>query len=315
MGTRGGLLIDPVKVIRAFQWLKANNDLYRPCNLSNISNFTICNSLDEQNFFGNVSSMRETVKCLEEVSFAPVDYCVSKSRAKTISDIPSLFIPRNDATPVSIYEMELGEEKAFPWLFPLGKFGFTFPRKQSVAPSMYFRIRLCNRHGFRRKNLTYLLHAAVSYDKLMLKKEIGIFMKMLKGNSNNDSQTLTTAKDVRFGHNENNLHNSYMFMKNIRGTVAYFRNALYNFLAMFHCLGPPTLFMTLSADDLHWPELGMILENLSYEDASARKSFYSSMRSDPLMTAIHFDRRFSALLKFVINGHEKPLGSVKDYFA
>ena len=72
--------------------------------------------------------------------------------------------------------------------------------------------------------------------------------------------------------------------------------------------------MTLSADDLHWPELGIILENLSYNDAVNKGSFMSSMRSDPLLTAIHFERRFSALLKFVIFGKMQPLGKVKDFF-
>ena len=110
------------------------------------------------------------------------------------------------------------------------------------------------------------------------------------------------------------LQSSYMFMKSIRGTVAYFRNALYDLLAMFRSLGPPTLFMTLSADDLHWPELGIILENLSYNDAVNKGSFMSSMRSDPLLTAIHFERRFSALLKFVIFEKMQPLGKVKDFF-
>ncbi|WAR07965.1 hypothetical protein MAR_017923 [Mya arenaria] len=61
---------------------------------------------------------------------------------------------------------------------------------------------------------------------------------------------------------------------------------------MFRCLGPPTLFMTLSADDLHWPELGMSLEDLSYDEAINCQSFYTGMRSDPLLTAVHFDRSY-----------------------
>ena len=140
-------------------------------------------------------------------------------------------------------------------------------------------------------------------------------MKMYKGNINSGLEMRTTAADVRSRNtNPEILQNSYMFMKHIRGTVAYFRNALYDLLAMFRCLGPPTLFMTLSADDLHWPELGMLLENLSYEEAIQKQSFFSSTRSDPLMTAIHFDRRFSALMKFVVHGPTKPLGLVKDWF-
>lgn len=116
--------------------------------------------------------------------------------------------------------------------------------------------------------MTYLLHAVVSYDKLCLKQEIGACMKMYKNSRNNDCCTTTPAADVRSrGTNPDMIQNSYIFMKHIRGTVAYFRNALYDLLAMFRCLGPPTLFMTLSADDLHWPELGMCLENLTYEEA------------------------------------------------
>ena len=49
-------------------------------------------------------------------------------------------IQRNNANPVSIYEKPYGEEQAFPWLFPQGKYGFTYERKMKISPSMYFRI-------------------------------------------------------------------------------------------------------------------------------------------------------------------------------
>jgi hypothetical protein len=80
-------------------------------------------------------------------------------------------------------------------------------------------------------------------------------------------------------------------MKNIRGTVAYFRNQLYNLLSMFKFLGPPTLFMTLSADDLHWTELGMLINNVNYESAALQNNFLDDMRRDPLLTATHFEKK------------------------
>ena len=81
----------------------------------------------------------------------------------------------------------------------------------------------------------------------------------------NDNNAPVTAGRVKTLQNRSDLlENSYMFMKNIKRTVAYFRNMLYNLLAAFHCLGPPTLFITLSADDLHWPELGMSLEEIVF---------------------------------------------------
>ena len=48
---------------------------------------------------------------------------------------------------------------------------------------------------------------------------------------------------------------AYKFLKNIRGSPAYWQNELYDVLAMLHKLGIPTWFLTLSAADLHWPEM------------------------------------------------------------
>ena len=327
IGSRGCFLTDPFKVVRGFVWLKANNRLYANTRIADL-NLNSCNSDDSTICSTDFPVIRDTVSCLEHVTFAPVEYCSNTETggqsslrntnlgSSVSSQASPLLIPLNDATPVSIYEMPFGEEKAFPWLFPSGKFGFTYPRRKSIQPSLYFRYRLNNRHGYWRRDISYMLHAAVSYDKHLLKKDIGICMKMRKGFSDTGPGLPTTAADVRSRNTDPDiLQNLYMFMKNIRGTVAYFRNALYDLLAMFRCLGPPTLFMTLSADDLHWPELGMLLENLSYAEAVSKHSFFSSMRKDPLMTAIHFDRRFTALMKYVIHGPVKPLGIVKDFFA
>lgn len=39
------------------------------------------------------------------------------------------------------------------------------------------------------------------------------------------------------------------------------------------------------------------------------------MKKDPLLTALHFEKRFKPLMKSVISGKQKPLGEVTDYFA
>ena len=48
---------------------------------------------------------------------------------------------------------------------------------------------------------------------------------------------------------------AYKFLKNIRGSPAYWQHELYDVLAMLPCLDIPTWFLTLSAADLHWPEM------------------------------------------------------------
>ena len=59
------------------------------------------------------------------------------------------------------------------------------------------------------------------------------------------------------------------------------------------------------ADDLHWPELGILLESIDYHEAARKASFLGSMCEDSLMAAIHFERRFDALMKYVINSQER----------
>ena len=79
-----------------------------------------------------------------------------------------------------------------------------------------------------------------------------------------------------------------MFMKNIRGTPAYWKSTLLDLLAMFRCLGPPTLLMTFSANDMHWLELIMQLTGWSYDEARNYGNAISIVKKDPLIFAIAY---------------------------
>ena len=296
-------LINPKRVWNAMLWLKENNHLYSHVNLD-INNGLIPGISGE-------NCEPQAIIPVDEDTLIPIDYIPTR----TTPTYPSIRVPRSTSSPVSIYEHMNGEELAFPWLFPHGRFGFNYNRAIKITPSMYFRCRLYNRHGYWRKDILYLLHAAVSFDMLQLKHQISICLKMTHGSCYDATIAPVTAGYIR--NRENSaflLQNSYMFMKKIRGTIAYFRNALNNLLSMLRSVGPPTLFITLSADDMHWPELGMCLDGITYEFASHRATNYDSMRSDPLLSAIHFDRRFAALFKYIIKDKDSPLGSVSDYF-
>ena len=48
---------------------------------------------------------------------------------------------------------------------------------------------------------------------------------------------------------------AYKFLKNVRGSPAYWQDQLYDVLAMLQMLGIPTWFLALSHADLHWPEM------------------------------------------------------------
>ena len=86
-----------------------------------------------------------------------------------------------------------------------------------------------------------------------------------------------------------------------------------NLLATVRCLGPPILFVTLSADDNNWPELKMSLQNITYEEAARNSSANEQMRKDPLLTSLHFERRWRAFLKYILK--TKVNLKVNDFFA
>ena len=166
----------------AFHWVEQNSHLYNKISLSPLE---LC-VLMQSNINNTCQEDQETIQShdnmLEENILAPVNYSVPNNSdvSQGNSNTNVIRIPRNNANPVSIYEIPYGEEQAFPRLFPQGKYGFTYERKLKNSPSMYFRYRLFNKHVFWRKDMTYLLHAAVSYDSMLLKKQINICMKMRK---------------------------------------------------------------------------------------------------------------------------------------
>ncbi len=305
--------VRPSYLQKAFKWLQENNHLY-----TRTTDTLNSKPSETDNTCRRCHVDQEQCDSIEENSLIPIDYTVPHvpDTLNPSHDLPVINVARSAEAPVNIYDIEYGEEKAFPWLFPTGVGGFrgTY-HPQKISPSIYFRYRFYNRNAQWRTDITYLLHSAAMSDILALKQSIGVYMKMRKPSVLSQGGVPLTVADVKHScSNPNITETSYMFMKKIRGTVAYFKNALYNVLAMFRSLGPPTIFMTLSADDLHWPELGMLLENISYDEAQQKNSFMSSMRHNPLMTAIHFERRFKALMKHVIHAKHKPLGNVKDWF-
>ena len=242
-------LIRPHILQSAFKWLKQNNHLYTNFDLNStfVNNEHHTTSTSETN--EDITS--DNVDALEENAFIGVDYQPPDHNQGDIRS-HNLYIPKSTYSPVAIYEIDHGEEHTFPWLFPSGRNGFTENRQHQIGFSMYLKARLLNYKKPWCKDITYLLHAATASDVLQLKRQIGTYMRMTKSSTNNSAINLRTAEHIRSMSDKSDiLHNSYMFMNNIRGTVAYFRNALNNLLAMLRTIGPPTLFVTLSADDLH----------------------------------------------------------------
>ena len=90
---------------------------------------------------------------------------------------------------------------------------------------------------------------------------------------------------------------------------------------MFRTLGPPTFFLTLSADDMNWTDLLYILANRDGMDLTEQqaKDLPTTQRKRllcryPVIVALHFSHRFNSFRKFILNGDGKPIGEILDYF-
>ena len=113
--------------------------------------------------------------------------------------------------------------------------------------------------------------------------------------------------------NQNVLDSFYTFVREIRGTAGYWKRVLLDLLAKITTLGPPTWFITLSANDLHWPDLMTFLK--SDENDKNEHSQVHLVRKNPIMAAHNFVRRWKCLFKHVIlNSNRGAVGEVTDYF-
>lgn len=119
------VLARPKMIIKALKLLQENNNLYINVNLSN---------LDQLN--------------CQSVCDAPgieVEESGTIFNIFTVSSNPSqCTVPSVKSKPVNIKDIEHGEEKAFPWLYPYGKNGLTFSKQQTLTDVQYYQSRLYN---------------------------------------------------------------------------------------------------------------------------------------------------------------------------
>ena len=144
---------------------------------------------------------------------------------------------------------------------------------------------------------------------------VGSHVKMHHMKKRHEEEQQLTAGSLRDLLNNPELSDScYGFMHNMRGTIAYWQRAK---LAMFRTLGPPTFFITLTADDMNWPDLLYVLAKRSGMDISKEKVSSEQkcelLCSDPITTARHFLQRFAKFIPF-LKSSAKPISEIVDYF-
>ena len=317
-------------VIRALQWLRQHNSLYRDIEIEEVSD----DALSSQSPVNEVELDAEG-----ESSVIRRDLQLPNVEVSNLinSNAPVHQLQRVQGAPISIYTCTNAEQMAFPWLYPDGTNGYKTSRDPPITTLDYFQSRHLSSDARWASHIPYLFWSVNVLEQRRLNENISVAIRMrsCSGNTRTSSRSVRrqssddasreeqqlTAGDLRDMSNNPELSDScYGFMHNMRGTIAYWQRAKMDLLAMFRTLGPPTFFITLTADDMNWPDLLYVLAkragmDISMEDVDSMSSVQKRelLCSDPVTTARHFSQRFQKFIAFM-KSSSKPIGEIVDYF-
>ena len=134
-----------------------------------------------------------------------------------------------------------------------------------------------------------------------------------------NSLTASEIRNMNTSHLRNLIFSdqAYIFMKNIKGSPAYWQRFMYDVLAMIKQLGPPSWWMTFSCADLRWNEIYKILSKLQGKELTDQEidlMTYNEkckmLNSNPVVVAKHFQYRLETLFKEVLLGSGEPIGKI-----
>jgi hypothetical protein len=296
------------RVLVALAWLKDHNPLYKDVVIDSGSH----NAESESDNSAINESVNFIESCAMSSSYVPPN--VSLQNAFN-SDFQRTEFPRITSKPASIFTEERTEELCFPHLYPFGKCGLKHQRQPPITDLEYFRHRLLCTDVRWRKDFAWIFWALNTFEIRKLYSSINIVTRT-RTQTAGDSQLLTASGVITGLDSSEFISNSYSFMKNIRGTAAYWRDQLHNLLAKINTLGAPTWFLTLSAND-HWPDL---LKNLAPDLTEEQCNNMTGQKrwdlftTEPIKAAVHFNRRFNAFIRLILKSKNEPLGHIQDYW-
>ena len=208
-----------------------------------------------------------------------------------------------------------------PTKYPSGKYGLNTEKKTKLTAQKYFNQRLLNVDGRFAADIEYLLTAQYIVESKQVMDNINIAFRQTQGRLHR-GQALTAgavlnqqviSEMVQKDH-------AYQFLKNVRGSPAYFQKIMYDVLGMIRQLGLPTWFLTLSAADMQWPDVIQTIARqygtILTEDSVKSISFEEKSKwlwQNPVTAARHFQYQLNSLFNIFLKSSANPLGKLEDY--
>jgi hypothetical protein len=140
---------------------------------------------------------------------------------------------------------------AFPTLFPRGQASFNESRDKAVDPDEYIRHLLNYKDGRFARHPQFRYWAFNTLMRARARKTAAWFTKKHP----NSKLSLDELKDMAMKEDSHLADIINRKATGLRGTRPYWAKARKDLETMVHNIGPPSLFFTLSAADMQWPDL------------------------------------------------------------
>ena len=209
--------------------------------------------------------------------------------------------PGQNNRPLALAFDEDAEELSFPNIY------YGQPREFTVSVTPYqmatSEIRRRDRRGVRSNHILYM--AA----KIMRLRLISSFNVMFRNNENIQTITRKDVENVEFL--KETFQKNESFLSCLPNSIQYGREKKSDLFAMMRQLGKPTVFMTLSASEIHWlPLLKCVylyqnhipadqeIDDIVFEEMNTYQRA-ELVNSDPVLCCLYFDRLVNVIVNFL----------------
>lgn len=248
------------RVGAALEWLSHNNPYYFDIEISeeNLNTLPengnvfdkVVHIIDDTN---NQSEENNDTITDEDIVNLVTETCVpmfgqptAPEKAEFVLDWPSI-----DNQSINEFKTCGYVSMAFPCLLAYGKADLRSPREHKITAINYFKHLMNYKDERFAKHPRFRYFALNSIMRWTALRNGGVFVKK---NSEFENMTVDKFKE-ELQKNPNIIKKMMFHNSNLRGTRSYWYARGQELLAMVRQLGLPTLFFTLSAADLHWPDL------------------------------------------------------------
>ena len=316
--------VRPVAVMTALQTLLRTSQLYKDANITIDDKW----SVDNRKGIGKSLSNDQPASDSESDAFSEIEDDDNETPIMTLLDEQSFdknevlsVAPGEGQKPLSIFKDPDAEYLAFPTLFCGQK---RVQNSDRHVPVYYSDICKWALRCVDRRFALHIPNIFFKMKKLQIEQVCSkVHLAVRRCKTKGKSYTAGYILQDNMGESLVRLDEGYRIFKTIRNSPQYWENQKKEVFAMIRQLGLPTLFLSLSANDLQWSELilalGKLVDNKDYtaeieNNALSWETRSRLVQSDPVTCVRHFDHRVSQFIETILKSPQSPLGVLQDFF-